>query len=317
MSTGTRLPALSIAGLKHRYGDRDSLQGVSFSVADGDLFALLGPNGGGKTTLFRIISTLLKPTEGSVEVFGVDAVKRPAEARRAMGIVFQSPAVDPWLTVLENLRHHGYLYGLSGNRLGRAMERALERFGLTPRAHERAGTLSGGLRRRLELAKALLPEPRLLILDEPSTGLDPSARRDLIRELIRLRDDAGTTVVLTTHLMDEAAACDRVGILHQGRLVGIGSPAALMETIGGEVITITAAGDAKQLRDAIAQRFDVEPTVIDDRVRLERRRAHEFVPAVVEAFPGEIASISVGRPTLDDVYVHHTGKSIADSAIAD
>lgn len=303
--------ALSIAGLKHRYGDRESLQGVSFSVGSGDLFALLGPNGGGKTTLFRIVSTLIKPTAGSVEVFGVDAINRPSEARRAMGVVFQAPAVDPWLTVLENLRHHGYLYGLSGKRLGRGIERALERFGLTPRAHERAGALSGGLRRRLELAKALLPEPRLVVLDEPSTGLDPSARRDLIRELVRLRDDAGTTVVLTTHLMDEAAACDRVGILHEGRLVAIGSPAALMDTIGGEVITITAA-DAPRLREAIISRFGVEPVIVDDRLRLERRRAHEFVPALVEAFPGEIASISVGRPTLEDVYVHHTGRGIAD-----
>jgi ABC-2 type transport system ATP-binding protein len=304
------MTALSIAGLKHRYGDRESLQGVSFSVASGDLFALLGPNGGGKTTLFRIVSTLIKPTAGSVEVFGVDAVNRPAEARRTMGVVFQSPAIDPWLTVLENLRHHGYLYGLSGSRLGRGIEHALERFGLTPRAHERAGALSGGLRRRLELAKALLPEPRLLILDEPSTGLDPTARRDLIRELVRLRDDAGTTVVLTTHLMDEAAACDRVGILHEGRLVGIGSPAALTDTIGGEVITIVATSDAPRLRDAIAARFGVEPSIVDDRLRLERRRAHEFVPTLVEAFPGEIASIAVGRPTLEDVYTHHTGSRL-------
>jgi ABC-2 type transport system ATP-binding protein len=305
--------ALSIAGLKHRYGDRESLRGVSFTVEAGDVFALLGPNGGGKTTLFRIVSTLIKPTAGSVEIFGIDAVTHPADARRTMGVVFQSPAIDPWLTVLENLRHHGYLYGLTGAKLGRAIERALERFGLTPRAHDRAATLSGGLRRRLELAKALLPEPRLLVLDEPSTGLDPSARRDLLRELARLRDDAGTTVVLTTHLMEEAAACDRVGILHEGRLVAIGSPAALVETIGGEVITIVPTNDPQDLGTAILTRFGLETTVVDTRLRLERRRAHEFVPTLIEAFPGEITSISVGKPTLDDAFVHHTGRSIADS----
>ncbi len=304
------MTALSIAGLRHRYGDRESLQGVSFSVEAADLFALLGPNGGGKTTLFRIVSTLIKPTAGSVEVFGVDAVRRPAEARRTMGVVFQSPAIDPWLTVLENLRHHGYLYGLAGTRLGRAIERALERFDLTPRANDRAATLSGGLRRRLELAKALLPEPRLLVLDEPSTGLDPSARRDLLGELSRLRDDAGTTVVLTTHLMEEAAACDRVGILHEGQLVAIGSPTALVETIGGEVITIVAANDPQELRSAILARFGLDATIVDDRLRLERRRAHEFVPTLVEAFPGEIVSISVGKPTLDDVFFHYTGSSL-------
>jgi ABC-2 type transport system ATP-binding protein len=311
------MTALSIAGVQHRYGDRESLRGVSFTVESGDLFALLGPNGGGKTTLFRIVSTLIKPTAGNVEVFGVDAVARPAEARRAMGIVFQAPAIDPWLTVLENLRHHGYLYGLSGARLGRAIERALERFGLTPRAHDRVATLSGGLRRRAELAKALLPEPRLLVLDEPSTGLDPSARRDLLRELVRLRDDAGTTVVLTTHLMEEATACDRVGILHEGRLVAIGSPASLVETIGGEVITIAPTNDVAGLRAAILDRFGLDATIVGDRLRLERRRAHEFVPTLVETFPGEISSISVGRPTLDDAFVHHTGRTISDLGIAD
>lgn len=311
------MTALSIAGLTHRYGDRASLQGVSFSVEAGDLFALLGPNGGGKTTLFRIVSTLIKPTGGSVEVFGVDAVNHPSKARRAMGVVFQSAAVDPWLTVLENLRHHGYLYGLSGSTLGRAMERALERFGLTPRAHERVATLSGGLRRRLELAKALLPEPRLLVLDEPSTGLDPSARRELLGELGRLRDDAGTTVVLTTHLMEEAAACDRVGILHEGRLVAIGSPASLVDTIGGDVVTIAATNDVHGLQSAILARFGAEGSVVDERLRIERRRAHEFVPTLVEAFPGEIASIAVGKPTLDDAFVHHTGRRIADGEIAD
>jgi len=207
------------------------LRGLSFSVASGDLFALLGPNGGGKTTLFRIISTLIAPTSGSVEVFGIDVATQPAEARKKLGVVFQSAAVDPWLTVLENLRHHGYLYGLSGASLARGIERALERFGLTPRAGDRVGTLSGGLRRRVELAKALLPEPPLLVLDEPSSGLDPTARRELLQELRRLRDDAGTTIVLTTHLIEEASASDRVGILHEGQLVAIGAPADLVANV--------------------------------------------------------------------------------------
>ena len=145
--------------------------------------------------------------------------------------MFQSAAVDPWLTVLENLRHHGYLYGLSGAPLARGIERALERFGLTPRAGDRIGTLSGGLRRRVELAKALLPEPPLLVLDEPSSGLDPTARRELMQELRRLREDAGTTIVLTTHLIEEAAAADRVGILHEGQLVAIGAPADLVANV--------------------------------------------------------------------------------------
>lgn len=230
--------ALEVADLHHRYGDRESLRGLSFSVAQGDLFAMLGPNGGGKSTLFRIISTLMAPSSGTVEVFGHDVVKEPMAARRQLGIVFQSAAIDPWLTVLENMRHHGHLYGLSGAPLARAIERALERLGLTPRAGDRVGTLSGGLRRRVELAKALLPEPKLLVLDEPSSGLDPTARRELLLELRRLRDDAGTTVVLTTHLFDEAAAADRVGILHDGQLVAIGAPADLVANIPARAPTL-------------------------------------------------------------------------------
>ena len=214
------------------------MRGLSFSVASGDLFAMLGPNGGGKTTLFRIISTLIAPTSGTVEVFGIDVGTHPAEARKQLGVVFQSPAIDPWLTVLENLRHHGYLYGLSGAPLARGIERALERFGLTPRAGDRVGTLSGGLRRRVELAKALLPEPPLLVLDEPSSGLDPAARRELLQELRRLRDDEGTTIVLTTHLMAEAAVSDRVGILHEGRLVAIGAPGDLVANLPAHAPTL-------------------------------------------------------------------------------
>jgi ABC-2 type transport system ATP-binding protein len=308
--------ALGITDLRHAYGARESLRGLTFSVAGGDLFALLGPNGGGKTTLFRIVSTLIRPTGGDVEVFGVDALARPAEARRRLGVVFQAPAVDPWLTVVENLQHHAWLYGVRGPALARALERSLERFGLTPRAGDRVRTLSGGLRRRVELAKALLTEPPLLVLDEPSTGLDPGARRDLLAELRRLRDDAGTTIVLTTHLMEEAAACDRVGILDRGRLAAIGTPAALVETIGGEIITLDCT-DAEGLAPRVAAAFGLPAQVVDGRVRIERRAAHEFVPALVEAFPGEIQTLTVGRPTLEDAFVHFTGHRLAEPGPAD
>lgn len=303
--------ALEISDLRHKYGDRESLRGLSFSVGTGDVFALLGPNGGGKSTLFKIICTLLRPTSGTVEVFGVDAVRDPARARRRLGVVFQHPAVDPWLTVVENLRTHAHLYGLRGAVLPRLIERALERFGLTPRADDRVGTLSGGLRRRVELAKALLTEPPLVILDEPSAGLDPAARRDLLQELTRLRDDAGTTIVLTTHLMDEATVCDRVGILHEGRLVAIGAPSALTEAIGGDVLTIECR-DPGALAAGLRDRFGVTAQLVNGRLRVERPRAHEFLPVVVESFPGEVQTIAVGRPTLDDVFVHHTGTSIGE-----
>ena len=306
------MTALEVSGLRHQYGDRQALRGLTFSVEPGDLFVLLGPNGGGKTTLFRIITTLLRPTAGTVEVFGINVTERPSDVRQSLAVVFQSPAVDPWLTVLENLRCHGGLYGLSGTALARSIERALERFGLSARASDRVGTLSGGLRRRVELAKALLPEPGLLVLDEPSSGLDPAARRDLLQELRRLRDDVGTTVVLTTHHLEEAAVAGRVGILHEGQLVAIGTPADLTDAIGGDILTIEPIGDPAVLKARLKDRFGLDAKQVGGHLRLERRRAHEFVPALIEGAPGQIATVTVGRPTLDDVFVHHTGRSMRD-----
>jgi ABC-2 type transport system ATP-binding protein len=249
------------------------------------------------------------PTEGHVRVFGADVVTHPSGARRQMGVVFQSPALDSRLTVVENLRHHGHLYGLHGSDLSARIDDALTRVRLADRGRDIVSTLSGGLQRRAELAKALLHRPAVLILDEPSTGLDPAARRDVWEHLQALRARDGTTVLLTTHLMEEGAACDRVAILHEGRLVAIGTPQALTEAIGGDVITITTrAGETLARR--IAARFDVQVDIVDDRLRIERARAHEFVPGLVEAFPGEIDAVTFGKPTLEDVFVHHTGKRL-------
>jgi ABC-2 type transport system ATP-binding protein len=300
-------PALLVDSLSHRYGDRTALRDVTFSVDVGRIFALLGPNGGGKTTLFRILATLLAPSEGTVLLFGHDVRTQAAAVRRAIGVVFQSPAIDHQLTVGENLWCHGHLYGLHGGELRQRMRESLEGVGLADRAGERTATLSGGQQRRVELAKALLTRPRALVLDEASTGLDPKARRDLWNQLVSLRDRHGTTIVLTTHLMDEAALCDRVAILDRGRLVASGPPASLTADVGGDVIWIATA-DAEAFAPRLQARFGITPTVVDGRVRLERPHGHEFVPAVIEAFPGEIDGVSVSRPTLDDVFVHHTGR---------
>ena len=302
--------ALSVAGVAHRYGDREALRGVSFEVASGESFGLLGPNGGGKTTLFRIASTLLAPTSGTVQVYGRDVVRNAAAVRRDIGVMFQSPALDGRLKVVENLRYHGHLYGLRGPRLGARVDEMLSLVRLTDRAADRVDTLSGGLRRRVELAKALLPGPRLLLLDEPSNGLDPGARREVWEHLRHLRETAATTIVVATHLMDEAAECARVGILHEGRLVALGAPAALTSAIGGDVIFITGT-DLAGLADKIDGRFGERSDIIDGHLRLERARAHEFVPELVEAFPGEIDAITFGKPTLEDVFMHHTGQRLS------
>lgn len=301
--------ALEVEALRHRYGERVALDGVSFTVAPGELFALLGPNGGGKTTLFRITSTLLTPTSGHVRVFGTDVVQDPHGARRRLGVVFQSAAIDPRLTVGENLRHHGHLFGLTGRVLADRTRDALEAVHLTDRVADMAGTLSGGLQRRTELAKTLLTRPELLLLDEPTTGLDPSARRDVREQLLRFRAQ-GMTVVMTTHLMDEAAACDRVAILHKGRVVAQGPPSTLVEAVGGDVVVVTAK-DPEVLAQKIEARFGTRADRLGDRLRIEKSRGHEFVPALVEAFPGEIDSVTFGRPTLEDAFVHFTGEHLA------
>ncbi|HSL20831.1 MAG TPA: ABC transporter ATP-binding protein [Vicinamibacterales bacterium] len=301
--------ALESRDVRFSYGDREALRGVSFSVEPGEIFALLGPNGGGKTTLFRIAATLAVPAAGSVHVFGVDAAARPAEVRRRIGVVFQSPALDPFLTLDENLRHQGHLYGLSGAPLHARMTAALASVGLVERRRDLARTLSGGMQRRVEIAKALLHTPDLLLLDEPSTGLDPGARRDVWDRLTTLRGRVRTTVVLTTHLMDEAARCDRVGIIHEGTLVAVGPPDALIAEIGGDVIMV-ATPDPHGLAARIATRFRVVADVVEDRVHIERPRAHEFIAGLVEAFPGEIDAVSFGKPTLEDVFMHHTGRRL-------
>ena len=293
----TNAPIVAVESLTHRYGDRLALNAVSFTVGRGEMFGLLGPNGGGKTTLFRILSTLMIPTAGRVLLDG-----GPIDRRR-IGVVFQSPSLDKKLTVRENLMHQGHIYGLRGVSLRARIDELLRRFGLADRAKELTEKLSGGLRRRVELAKGLLHKPEVLLLDEPSTGLDPRARRELGDYLEELRGRDGVTVLLTTHIMDEADRCDRLALLDRGKLVALDKPSTLKEQVGGDVITIMPA----RLLDAIEKRFGVKASVVDNTVRIERPRGHEFIPSLVEAFPGEIDSVSVGKPTLEDVFIHFTG----------
>ncbi|HEX7486641.1 MAG TPA: ABC transporter ATP-binding protein [Vicinamibacterales bacterium] len=307
------VPAVEVDALRHRYGTRVALDGVSFVVPGGQIFGLLGPNGGGKTTLFKIVSTLLAPSEGTVRVFGDDVVRDPAAVRRRLGVVFQHPALDARLTVEENLRHQGHLYGLSGRPLGERIVDVLSRVRLGDRRRDLVGTLSGGLQRRAEVAKALLHRPQLLVLDEPSTGLDPSARREISQDLSELRRQEGTSVILTTHLMEEAAGCDRVAILDRGLLVALDTPVALTAAIGGDVVLVTTR-DAKNLAERVGRRFTVKAEVVDGKVRIERDRAHEFITDLVESFPGEIDAVAFGKPTLEDVFVHYTGRRLEEAA---
>jgi ABC-2 type transport system ATP-binding protein len=299
-------PIISIHDLLHRYGNRTALNKVSFEVRPAELFGLLGPNGSGKTTLFRILSTLMVPTSGTATIAGIDAVRQPGLLRRKIGVVFQAQSVDPKLTARENLWHQGHLYGLRGSQLGVRIDEILTRVGLLDRANDRVETFSGGMQRRIELAKGLLHHPEVLLLDEPTTGLDPGARRDLWQYLAMLRDQEHVSIIVTTHLMEEAERCDRLAILNEGNLVALGTPDALTREIGGDVILLEAR-DPQTLAAQIRDHFHVDAVVLDNRVRLEIENGHRFVPEVVEAFPGEIQSLSVSKPTLEDVFIHRTG----------
>jgi len=304
------VPAVELHELRQRYGDRLALDGLSLTVAPGEIVALLGPNGSGKSTLFKILATLLEPTEGSARIFGHD-VRREADAvRRRVGVVFQQPSIDKLLSVEENLLHHGALYGLARATLRARVAAMLERFGLAERRGERVGKLSGGLARRVELAKALVVGAQVLLLDEPSTGLDPLARREFLAHLGELRDRDGITVLLTTHHLDEAERADRVAILDRGHLVTLGAPEELKAALGGDVLVMQAAS-AERLRERLRLRLGLEAAVVDGAVRLEAPRAHEIVPRLVDAFPDEIRSITYGKPTLEDVFVHLTGRRFA------
>ena len=309
----TTPPVVEVRQLTHAYGGRVALDGLTLSVDAGEIFGILGPNGSGKTTLFRILSTLIPTAPGRACIVGRDVATDRDGVRRSIGVVFQSPSLDKQLTAQENLTHHGHLYGLRGADLRRRVADALASVSLGGRAGERVGSFSGGMRRRVELAKGLLHRPRVLLMDEPSTGLDPAARIDLWRQL-RAVAAAGVTVLLTTHLMEEAEHCTRLAVMAEGKLLACDTPAALKQRIGGDVITIVTP-DPAALRAALRDNLAVDAQDVDvdagpgagGVVRLERDRGHEWVPRVIEAAPGLVDSIAVGKPTLEDVFMHLTG----------
>lgn len=300
------IAAIDACDVSHSYGQREALKKISISINAGEIFAFLGPNGGGKTTLFRLLSTLVPIQHGEVRILGYDVRGDRQRVRERIGVVFQAASLDKKLTVVENIRHQAALYGLFGRSLRDREEQLLRQLGLSDRARERTEKLSGGLRRRVELAKGMIHMPQLLLLDEPSTGLDPGARIDLWTYLKHLRDEFAVTVVLTTHLLDEADKADRLAILNQGELVAMGSPNELRETIGGDSITIDTDKPA-DLAARIVEKFEVEAATVDGQVRLEQPNGHQWIARIVEAFPDCVRSIRLGKPTLEDVFIDKTG----------
>ena len=307
------LPAVEVSECSFTYGQVSAktppaLDRVSFGVAQGAIFGLLGPNGSGKTTLFRILSTLLVPDSGSAELFGIDVTERATEARRHVGVVFQSQSLDRLLSVEENLVHHGHMHGMRGAGLTSRIAEVLAIVGLSDRRKDRVGTLSGGLRRRADLAKGVLHGPRLLLLDEPNTGVDPVARKAFWGYLRELRQSEGVTVLLTTHSLDEADYCDQLAILDLGRLIRTGTPAELKAEIGGEVVTLVADRPA-EIAAALADEFAVSNPWLDgSEIRFAHPEGSKWAVRLMERFGPQVGSVKVSRPSLEDVFFRHAGR---------
>lgn len=308
------MPAITIDTVTHKYGERVALDNLSFDVKPGEIFGLLGPNGGGKTTLFKLLTTLMPVQTGELSVAGFNVRTQPDDVRRSIGVTFQSPSVDTKLTVRENIVYQGRLYGLSGSVLRDRVSEQMERFQIADRAGDIVQTLSGGLKRRVEIAKSLLHNPQVLLLDEPSTGLDPGARFDLWRALQSLRADSGVTVLVTTHLMEEAEKCDRLAILDHGRLAALGTPDELRSGIGGDCISIQTHSpeQAADLARRIAAALQLTPQVFDSQLRLEAPEGAKLVHTLTSQYSNDIRSITLGKPTLEDVFIRSTGHQFWD-----
>jgi ABC-2 type transport system ATP-binding protein len=296
--------AVRAADVEFAYGDRQALRGVSFEVTTGACFGFLGPNGSGKSTLFKLLSTIVPLQKGSITMLGHDLATEAAAIRRRIGVVFQSAAIDKKLTVFENLRYAGMLLNLGGKELTQRIDESLAAANLTDRKSDPTGELSGGLRRRVEIAKCLMAKPDLVLLDEASTGLDPAARREMWKVL---RAQEGLSILFTTHLMEEAAEADRLMLLDVGQVVAHGRPGELMEEVGGQVLeieTVDAAALVAELRSA----FQVDAVQIDQTVRIDGEGVQELVPEVMKRFGDRIRRLHLAHPSLEDVFLNRTGK---------
>jgi ABC-2 type transport system ATP-binding protein len=303
---------LEVQGMRHGFGTRRVLDDLAFGVRAGEIFGLLGPNGSGKSTCLRALTGMLVPDAGRILFAGQAVEPGGRRLRQQMGVVFQSPSLDLRLTARENLVLAAGLYGLSRSHAAARADELLAFTALADREGEPVSAFSGGMRRRLELARALLHDPSLLVLDEPTTGLDERFFREVWERIETLRDRTGLSVVLTTHRAEEAERCDRVAVVDQGRIIAEGQPELLRERVSGDILTLEA-DQPEALRNELAKRFDVVARVIDGRIVIERERGHELIPRLVEALPvGRIRSLSMHRPTLADVFVKLTGRSLRD-----
>jgi ABC-2 type transport system ATP-binding protein len=314
-ASGGRSPhanAIEVRSLTKNFGELQAVRGVDFEVATGEVFGFLGPNGAGKSTTINMLCTLARPSSGSATVAGFDVVRQRDEVRRNIGLVFQDPTLDGYLTAAQNLRLHAELYGVQSDLVKPRMEQVMRMVGLWDRKDGVVGTFSGGMRRRLEIARGLMHSPRVLFLDEPTIGLDPQTRRSIWSYIRELKQREEITIFMTTHYMDEAEWCDRIAIMDHGQIVALDSPETLKAQVGTDRVTIHTDDDQAAIR-AIAERFQLEARIVEGAVTFGVASGEEFVPRLFGELGMPIRSVSVSRPTLDDVFMSHTGTTIRDA----
>jgi ABC-2 type transport system ATP-binding protein len=305
-------PAVEVTGLTKSYGDVEAVRGVSFTVPRGEVFGFLGPNGAGKSTTINMLCTLARPTSGAARVSGFDVVTERDDVRRHIGLVFQDPTLDGYLTAEQNLRLHAELYGIEPGVIGARMDQMLRMVDLADRRDQPVMTFSGGMRRRLEIARGLMHSPRVLFLDEPTIGLDPQTRSSIWRYIRALQAAEGTTVFMTTHYMDEAEFCDRIAIMDRGEIVVLDTPAALKASVGADRVVLGTSDNDAALA-ALRERFGIEAAVAEGAVTFHVAAGEAFVPRLFAELDVAITAVAVSRPTLDDVFMRYTGSTIRDA----
>ncbi len=309
MSDNTAI--IQVRDITKRFGDIEAVKGISFDVGRGELFGFLGPNGAGKTTTINILCTLLKPTKGTAILNGFDVTSRQNDVRRSIGLVFQDPSLDDRLTAWENLQFHALIYGVPAEERADRMTQVLKMVELFDRREDAVQTFSGGMKRRLEIARGLLHYPKVLFLDEPTLGLDPQTRSHIWEYIKELKEREGTTVFLTTHYMDEAEYCGRIAIIDEGKIVALDTPANLKNNVGGDLITLKTSDDAKA-KQAIESRYQFKVDAGELGLEFKVKGGEEFIPSFIKEFPIPIMSVSLRRPTLEDVFLDLTGRAIRE-----
>ena len=303
--------AIATEQLVKRYGEIEAVRGIDLSVMPGEIFGFLGPNGAGKSTTISMLCTLLRPTSGRAAVAGFDVARDPDSVRARIGLVFQDPAIDEQLTARENLEFHAFLYDVPRVIRTQRINEVLEMVELADRAASKVLTFSGGMKRRLEIARGIMHSPEVLFLDEPTRGLDPQTRSHIWDYLRDLRRREGITIFMTTHYMDEAEFCDRIAVIDMGRIVALGTPDELKARVGGDVITIATADNAASAAE-LAAKFGLTPAVDDGTLRIEVSDGAALIPRLVRDLSAQVTAVTLRRPSLDDVFLKLTGRAIRE-----